>query len=105
LNQIINVDNNKTYPNKTENSDQPVVTNDAIKEPPKEMIIEKVEPKNIPNLNLANARTVELKSHFDVIRKLGYLPQINALVSVSEVQYYKSGLFSESMEYEKCYLF
>jgi hypothetical protein len=89
LNQIINVDNNnvnnKTYPDKTENSDQPVVTNDAIKEPPKELIIEKVEPKNIPNLNLANARTVELKSHFDVIRKLGYLPQINALVSVSEV--------------------
>jgi hypothetical protein len=65
------------------------------------MIIEKVEPKNIPNLNLANARTVELKSHFDVIRKLGYLPSINALVSVSEVYFINIGLLSQGMEYEK----
>ena len=62
-----------------------IPTNEVIKEPPKEMIIEKIEPKIIPNLNLANARTIELKSHFDVIRKLGYLSNINALVSVSEV--------------------
>ncbi len=65
------------------------------------MIIEKVEPKNIPNLNLANARTVELKSHFDVIRKLGYLPSINALVSVSEVYIVNLGLLSQGLEYEK----
>ncbi len=37
------------------------------------------------NYNLSLSRYIELKSHFDVIRKLGYLPNINSLISVSEV--------------------
>jgi hypothetical protein len=36
-----------------------------------------------PSLNLS--RFVELKSHFDVVRKLGYLPNLNSLISISEV--------------------
>jgi hypothetical protein len=47
-------------------------------------INDKVEKQAI-NINLSLSRYVELKSHFDVVRKLGYLPNINALVSVSEV--------------------
>lgn len=31
------------------------------------------------------SRPIELKSHFDVVRKLGYIPNLNTLVSVSEV--------------------
>jgi len=33
------------------------------------------------------SKPIELKSHFDVVRKLGYMPNINTLVSVSEVIY------------------
>jgi hypothetical protein len=47
--------------------------------------IQQVEVKTLPSLNLQHARSVELKSHFDVIRKLCYLHTINAVVSVSEV--------------------
>jgi hypothetical protein len=36
--------------------------------------------------NLSLMRYTELRSHFDVIRKLAYLPNINSLVSVSEVR-------------------
>lgn len=43
------------------------------------------ERKEIPNLNLQNAQQTELRSHFDVVRKLGYLSNINAMVSISEV--------------------
>lgn len=41
--------------------------------------------KNQQELNLSLSNKVELKSHFDVVRKLCYLPNINGLVSVSEV--------------------
>jgi hypothetical protein len=44
--------------------------------------------KSGANYNLSLSRYVELKSHFDVIRKLAYLPSINSLVSVSEVNDY-----------------
>ena len=44
--------------------------------------------KSTSNYNLSLSRYVELKSHFDVIRKLAYLPSINSLVSVSEVKSY-----------------
>lgn len=44
---------------------------------------EKVDSAENVNLSLTS-RYVELKSHFDVIRKLGYLQNINSLVSVSE---------------------
>ncbi len=37
------------------------------------------------SLNLSLNKYIELKSHFDVVRKLGYLPNLNALVSISEV--------------------
>jgi hypothetical protein len=40
----------------------------------------------IPTHNLSLLRYTELRSHFDVIRKLAYLPNINSLVSVSEVR-------------------
>ena len=36
-----------------------------------------------PSLNLSSCLT--FKSHFDVVRKLDYLPHLNTLVSVSEV--------------------
>jgi WD40 repeat protein len=36
------------------------------------------------SFNLTSARCIEFKSHFDVIRKLGYLENLNALVSISE---------------------
>ncbi len=45
------------------------------------------ETKDIPTLNLSDAKQTELRSHFDVVRKLGYLSNINALVSISEVKY------------------
>lgn len=45
---------------------------------------DKQEPKQ--NYNLSLSRFIELKSHFDVIRKLAYLPSLNSLVSVSEVE-------------------
>lgn len=35
--------------------------------------------------NLSLSRYIEFKSHFDVVRKLGYLPNINSLISISEV--------------------
>jgi hypothetical protein len=38
--------------------------------------------------NISLSRFIELKSHFDVVRKLGYLPNINSLVSISEVNLY-----------------
>jgi hypothetical protein len=44
------------------------------------------DTKSGTNYNLSLSRYVELKSHFDVIRKLAYLPSINSLVSVSEVK-------------------
>jgi hypothetical protein len=47
-------------------------------------ISDKVEKEPV-HFNLSLARYVELKSHFDVVRKLGYLPNINSLVSISEV--------------------
>ena len=34
---------------------------------------------------MLQTRSIELKSHFDVVRKLGYIPNLNTLVSVSEV--------------------
>lgn len=43
------------------------------------------DKKDIPMLNLADAQQTELRSHFDVVRKLGYLPNLNSLVSISEV--------------------
>jgi hypothetical protein len=52
---------------------------------PENSLTLQVETKSLPNLNLQHARSVELKSHFDVIRKICYLPTINSLVSVSEV--------------------
>jgi hypothetical protein len=50
-------------------------------------IIEPIPHDNstLPNLNLQNAKVLELKSHFDVVRKLCYLPLTKSLVSVSEV--------------------
>ena len=54
---------------------------------------DKVEKEPV-NFNLSLARYVELKSHFDVVRKLGYLPNINSLISISEVmKYLILGLF------------
>ena len=64
-------------------------TNNIIKEIPKNVsnnLNDKVEKEKEPaNYNLSLSRYIELKSHFDVVRKLGYLPNINALVSISEV--------------------
>ncbi len=75
LNQVF-TNETKTIPNKTDNSDQVIATNELNKEQnTKEIISEKIEPKNIPVLNLANSKTIELKSHFDVIRKLRYIPK------------------------------
>jgi hypothetical protein len=45
------------------------------------------EVKTGSNYNLSLSRYIELKSHFDVIRKLAYLPSLNSLVSVSEVNF------------------
>ena len=47
--------------------------------------IDKDKDKSPQNYNLSLSRYIELKSHFDVIRKLGYLPNLNSLISVSEV--------------------
>ena len=43
--------------------------------------------REIPNLNLSESMQKELRSHFDVVRKLGYFPDINSLISISEVKF------------------
>jgi hypothetical protein len=43
-------------------------------------------PQQVQTHNLSLMRYTELRSHFDVIRKLAYLSNINSLVSVSEVR-------------------
>jgi hypothetical protein len=40
------------------------------------------------NYNLNFSRHIELKSHFDVIRRVGYMPHLNSLISISEVLIY-----------------
>ena len=45
---------------------------------------DKFDQKSSINYNLSLSRYIELRSHFDVIRKLGYLQNLNALVSISE---------------------
>ena len=64
-------------------------TQNLIKEVPKNLnnnILDKVENEKEPtNYNLSLSNYIELKSHFDVVRKLGYLAKLNALVSISEV--------------------
>ena len=64
-------------------------TQNLIKEVPKNLnnnILDKVVNEKEPsNYNLSLSNYIELKSHFDVVRKLGYLPKLNALVSISEV--------------------
>ena len=42
--------------------------------------------KELPSLNLSEAQQTELRSHFDVVRKLAYMQNINSLVSISEVK-------------------
>ena len=75
--------------NRTGNEFNKTHTNNSTKEIPKNAtndMTDKVEKEPI-QYNISLSRYVELKSHFDVIRKLGYLPNINSLVSISEVSY------------------
>ena len=58
--------------------------NNSINSSPKNKQSNQAQESKAINYNLTLSKFTELKSHFDVIRKLAYLPNLNSLVSVSE---------------------